>query len=233
MIFNELKGKKRSSSHQSVSAKKSRTKQCTKTLWFNYSRGSWKPESCKKRGGFSVFIIYFSLFQTPALVTFPYVHFAPLSISWTRVKLVVLLPLQWHIFPGKFAGCMICTLHSVPTYVCSYDCVIRYWLVRGCKYSVSSPDWTSIRKPCRVEKVGDETGKKRVSMGRRNRSKNVGAVIDNLQGFTFYFLASSFPLCASSSLPALPLSLNLFWAVFRIRPVTLSCDHTREIKIKK
>ena len=190
MIFNESKGKKRSSFHHSVSVKKRRTIKCTKTLWFNYSRVSWKTEPRKERGGLSVFIIYVSLFQAPTLLTFLHVRFAPLSISWT---------LSWFycrnsVFffpPAILQGVWFFSLHSVPTYVCSYVCVIRYWLVRGCKDSVSSPDWTSIRKPCRVEKVGDETGKERVSMGRRNRSKKVGAVIDNLRGFSFYFLASS------------------------------------------
>lgn len=105
-----------------------------------------------------------------------------------------------------FGRCARCVLFSLHLYVC----VTRYWLVHGCKYRVGSPDLTSIRKPCRVEKVGDKTGKESVSMGRRNRSTKVGAVIDNLQGFTFYFLASSFPLYASSFLAAMPLFLNLF-----------------------
>lgn len=83
MIFNESKGKKRSSFHHSVSVKKRRTIKCTKTLWFNYSRVSWKTEPRKQRGGLSVFIIYVSLFQAPTLLTFLHVRFAPLSISWT------------------------------------------------------------------------------------------------------------------------------------------------------
>ena len=174
-----------------------------------------EPKPRQKRRGMSMFTNYFSLFQAPpALRTFPHVRCPPRSVSWT---------LSWfycrtHIifFSSKFAECVIFfSLHSNPTYVCSYVYVIRYWLVRRCRYSVSSPDWTSIRKPCRVEKVGDETGKERVSsMGRRNRSKKVGAVIDNLQVFTFYFLASSFPLCASSSVPAIPLFLGLFEPCF-------------------
>jgi len=79
--FQRVEGKIGSSSHHSVSAKQRRKIKCMKTLWFNYSRGSWKPEPRKKREGLSVFIVYFSLFQAPNLLTFSHARFAPLSIS--------------------------------------------------------------------------------------------------------------------------------------------------------
>jgi len=76
--FQRVERKKRSSFHHIVSVRKRRTIKCTKTLWFNYSRVSWKTEPRKERGGFEC--VYHLCFAIPsAHFTYVSLHCLPLG----------------------------------------------------------------------------------------------------------------------------------------------------------